>query len=249
MRRQLDIADIEARTKIRAKYLRALENEEWEALPGPTFVKTFLRTYAEVVGVDPHLLVEEYRTSHDTGEEIEANSSANRPAVSRRPPRPARAGPPGRGAVGVGLGVALVGFLILLGLFGGSEDEPASDRAGTDSTRTATGPEARPKRKPRPRRPAPAPAPKGVTLRVAPSVPTYACLDTGEGTEVVFEGTIEGARTFKHAKRLRVNLGKRAVEMRLNGKPVRIPPSPEPVGFDLTPKGATEIPAGTRPCA
>ena len=49
------------RTKIRAKYLRALENEEFGMLPGPTFVKTFLRTYAEMLGLDPHVLVEEYR--------------------------------------------------------------------------------------------------------------------------------------------------------------------------------------------
>ncbi len=65
MRLKLDISEVEERTKIRAKYLRALENEEWDLLPGPTFVRTFLRTYAEQVGVDPHLLVEEYRASHE----------------------------------------------------------------------------------------------------------------------------------------------------------------------------------------
>jgi cytoskeleton protein RodZ len=59
MRQRLDIADVEDRTKIRAKYLRALENEEFGMLPGPTFVKTFLRTYAEMLGLDPHVLVEE----------------------------------------------------------------------------------------------------------------------------------------------------------------------------------------------
>ena len=47
MRRRIDMTEVEAATKIRAKYLRALENEEWDLLPGPTFVKTFLRTYAE----------------------------------------------------------------------------------------------------------------------------------------------------------------------------------------------------------
>jgi cytoskeleton protein RodZ len=57
MRQRLDIADVEDRTKIRAKYLRALENEEFGMLPGPTFVKTFLRTYAEMLGLDPHVLV------------------------------------------------------------------------------------------------------------------------------------------------------------------------------------------------
>ena len=46
MRERIDVSEIEAQTKIRAKYLRALENEEWGLLPGPTFVKSFLRTYA-----------------------------------------------------------------------------------------------------------------------------------------------------------------------------------------------------------
>src|SRR3954466_11394013 len=61
MRRRIDMTEVEAATKIRAKYLRALENEEWDLLPGPTFVKTFLRTYAEYLDLDPRLLVEEYR--------------------------------------------------------------------------------------------------------------------------------------------------------------------------------------------
>src|ERR687896_295606 len=70
MRQRLDIADVEERTKIRAKYLRALENEEFAMLPGSTFVKTFLRTYAEVLGLDPHVLVEEYRAGHERQEEM-----------------------------------------------------------------------------------------------------------------------------------------------------------------------------------
>ena len=65
MRQKIDIADVEAATKIRAKYLRALENEEFGLLPGPTFVKTFLRTYADYLGLDAQLLVEEYRVQHE----------------------------------------------------------------------------------------------------------------------------------------------------------------------------------------
>jgi len=59
------MTEVEAATKIRAKYLRALENEEWDLLPGPTFVKTFLRTYAEYLDLDPRLLVEEYRQRYE----------------------------------------------------------------------------------------------------------------------------------------------------------------------------------------
>ncbi len=61
LRSRIDIAEVEAATKIRAKYLRALENEEFGLLPGSTFVKSFLRTYAQYLGLDAHLLVEEYR--------------------------------------------------------------------------------------------------------------------------------------------------------------------------------------------
>ena len=55
------------------------------SLPGPTFVKTFLRTYAEVVGLDPHLLVDEYRASHQPEEE-HGPAAAGRPAGGHHPP-------------------------------------------------------------------------------------------------------------------------------------------------------------------
>src|ERR671914_2404398 len=85
MRRRLDISEVEQRTKIRAKYLRALENEDWGTLPGPTYVKTFLRTYAEVLGVDGHLLVEEYRANHEPHEEAELQQPMS--SAPRRPRR------------------------------------------------------------------------------------------------------------------------------------------------------------------
>src|ERR1700752_5171244 len=66
MRARIDVSEIEAQTKIRAKYLRALENEEWSLLPGPTFVKSFLRTYAQALGLDGKALVEAYRLHHET---------------------------------------------------------------------------------------------------------------------------------------------------------------------------------------
>src|SRR3954447_8370540 len=77
MRRRIDMTEVEAATKIRAKYLRALENEEWVLLPGPTYVKTFLRTYAEDLGLDPRLLVEEDSARFEQPDELEL------PAFSR----------------------------------------------------------------------------------------------------------------------------------------------------------------------
>src|SRR5207248_1276326 len=71
MRARIDISEIEAETKIRAKYLRALENEEWDLLPGPTYVKSFLRTYADALGLDAKLLIEEYKLRHERLSEVE----------------------------------------------------------------------------------------------------------------------------------------------------------------------------------
>src|ERR1700760_4328799 len=65
MRQHSDISEGEPQAKIRSKYLRALENEEWDLLPGNTFVKTFLRTYAEALGLDARLLLEEYKLRYE----------------------------------------------------------------------------------------------------------------------------------------------------------------------------------------
>jgi cytoskeleton protein RodZ len=234
MRQHLDIADVEARTKIRAKYLRALENEEFGMLPGPTFVKTFLRTYAEMLGLDPHVLVEEYRAGFEREDEMEAPLGP--PAVAGRDRRHGpRLGP---GSLILLLLVAIVAALVAIGL--ASDDSGDGDQASApETTRSET--EAAP--------PPPKPArPTRVSLRVTPASPTYICVDRGVGTPVVFENTIDGTETFR-GKRLRVNLGKRDVQLRMNGKSVQVTPGPDPVGFAFTPRGSRELPIGERPCA
>ena len=65
MRRRIDISDVETATKIRAKYLRALENEEWDLLPGPAFVKSFMNTYCDYLDIDSRTLVQAYRFRYE----------------------------------------------------------------------------------------------------------------------------------------------------------------------------------------
>ena len=83
---------------------------------------------------------------------------------------------------------------------------------------------------------------------MAPADATYACVDSGQGTEVVFEGTLDSPRSFRNPRRLRINLGKRSADMRANGRRVRIPESPDPIGYDVTRSGAREIGEGTTAC-
>jgi cytoskeletal protein RodZ len=57
----LELRDAERETRIRARYLAALEDEEFDLLPGDAWGLVFLRTYASYLGLDPTGYAEEYR--------------------------------------------------------------------------------------------------------------------------------------------------------------------------------------------
>ena len=76
LRQGLDFTRIEEETKIRGKYLRALEDEQFAMLPAQPYVKGFLRTYAEFLGLDGQLYVDEYNSRFTTLEEVAAAPSA-----------------------------------------------------------------------------------------------------------------------------------------------------------------------------
>jgi hypothetical protein len=87
VRRGVEFAQAELGTKIRGKYLRALEEEHFEVLPAQTYVKGFLRTYAEYLGLDGQLYVDEYNSRFVAGDEQEPHivrRSAARPQRRNR---------------------------------------------------------------------------------------------------------------------------------------------------------------------
>src|SRR5512134_1978637 len=84
LRQGLDFPELEERTKIRPKYLRALEDERFEQLPAPTYVRGFLRSYAEALGLDGQPFVDEYNSRFTVGED-DAPLRARRVPAQRRP--------------------------------------------------------------------------------------------------------------------------------------------------------------------
>jgi cytoskeleton protein RodZ len=99
LRQHLDFPEIEQSTKIRGKYLRALEDEQFDVLPAQTYVKGFLRSYAEYLGLDGQLYVDEYNSRFVVGEE-------------EAPARPRRSAPP------LPRGVQVQSRVVLLTLLG-----------------------------------------------------------------------------------------------------------------------------------
>jgi len=56
----LSLAQVEEATKIRSDYLQALEEEDFDLLPAPVYVKGFLRNYALYLGLDPQEVLSLY---------------------------------------------------------------------------------------------------------------------------------------------------------------------------------------------
>jgi len=67
-RRGLELAQVAAETRIRARYLQALEEERFELLPGSVYAKGFLRAYADYLGLDSQRYVDEYNARFSADE-------------------------------------------------------------------------------------------------------------------------------------------------------------------------------------
>src|SRR6266540_1260986 len=130
IREKIDITAVEAATKIRAKYLRALENEEWGLLPGPAFVKSFLRTYADYLGLDGKLLVDEYKLRHERPTDLDQMPIAPNLGRRRGPSPVSRISP--AWIIGIVI-VALLGLFAYLGA-SGSNDNGGAGGGGATTT-------------------------------------------------------------------------------------------------------------------
>lgn len=263
MRERIDVSEIEAQTKIRAKYLRALENEEWDLLPGPTFVKSFLRTYATALGLDSKALVEEYRLSYERPSEPPEPIAAA-PRRVRMPNRPSRHNGtggtvghsgrplPSRGYIAlVGVVCVLIVLLIVGLLSGGGGGSKNSTSTGSSSStahaghghgrsHAAAGQNGR------------RTATGVISLQLKATSAVYVCLLGEHGQRLVNGRTLEAGTdtpTYR-GKHFLLTLGNNAVELVIDGIPRAIPPSSTAIGYSITKAGRRTLAPGTLPtCA
>jgi hypothetical protein len=131
LRQDVDLNEAEAATKIRAKYLRALEDERFEILPAQTYVKGFLRAYADYLGLDGQLYVDEFNSRYVPGDdELSLMRPRRNPAASRAHRRMES------GVVLLALaGIATAAALVAVAWkWGGSEPTAISNLGGTTQT-------------------------------------------------------------------------------------------------------------------
>ena len=81
-RKGVDLYRAERDTKIRARYLAALERGDYRELPGAVYTKGFLRNYALYLGLDPDEVLLQWR--RERGDAARAAGGHRRPAADRR---------------------------------------------------------------------------------------------------------------------------------------------------------------------
>jgi helix-turn-helix protein len=252
-RQRVDIAEIEVDTKIRAKYLRALENEEWDLLPGTTYVKSFLRTYAEALGLDGRLLVEEYKLRHERLSDVELQP------ISPRSTQPARSRRSSRGAPRwLVISVVLAGLIVGLYFLGSREDEPRSvaqpeepptRTTGSESQGAAGGGSAAGTPDDAAHEPRRTRRPHTVRLQIVPLGRVFVCL-TAPGRGALLDGVElqpgDAMRTFR-SRRFRLTLGNDRARLRINGRLRSVPPVTNGIGYEITRRGRRTLSASDRP--
>jgi cytoskeleton protein RodZ len=240
-RRKLTLQEVEAATKIRGRHLQAIENEDWDQLPGDTYARAFIRTYGRLVGLDGDRLAEEQRR-----EQGAARPGERLPRVDPRPRPVSRGRRPGP-RMPSGLIAALVTAMVVVALLvvgltaGGSGDsspETEANPAGRQSLAEEDGGRAQQS------------APRGHTLHLLATGEVWVCLLGGEGKALV-EGEIlapgESTGPFR-SDSFTLALGNGAVTMTVDGKKLSLPEPPSPIGFEVDSRGAvSELPEGERP--
>ena len=139
LRKGLDFPELESGTKIRGKYLQALEDERFDLLPGDAYIKGFLRTYAEYLGLDGQLYVDEFNSRYVAPMEVQS-IRARRTAQARRQRRVQ-----GSVLVATLLGIGLITALVIVAWTAGS---PSDQPVAGISTQTTV--KQKPKHKQRP---------------------------------------------------------------------------------------------------
>jgi helix-turn-helix protein len=250
IRDKIDITTVEEATKIRAKYLRALENEEWAVLPGPAYIKSFLRTYAEFLGVDAHMLVEEYRVRFERPEELELPAFARNQPLRRRVRPP---GPPTRAVVVASLALALLAVLFVLGITSDNNGQGSKSTKAQGPKRGQTARGGQRKRRVR-QRAGVTPgqtvaAGEAVQLSVVPARDAWVCLVDAKGRlrvggRTVVAGKHEGP--FR-STRFKITVGNGGGDFRVNGKLRDVPDRATPLGYSITSSRIRALPEAQRP--
>lgn len=213
--REVKLEEVATATRISERFLKALENEDWDKLPGGVFGRGFVRTIARYLGLDEEGLLAEYDLAR-------GESAAQTPRPEERIPSPPRWIP-----VAVVLGILVLLVLLVYGGLYGWRRYIAHRAAKRASSLVQAPPEPAVARYHSVILPASATPADNLDLSVAASIPTRVRI-LADG-KPVFDGDFAGGETrhFHAADRFQVSASdSSSVLLELNGQ--AMPPLGEP---------------------
>ncbi|HEX6228175.1 MAG TPA: helix-turn-helix domain-containing protein [Solirubrobacterales bacterium] len=236
-RRKIELPEVEAAIKIRTRYLRAMENEEWGVLPGGAYTRSFIRTYGSYLGLDGDRLAEDFKRSEADGGPAGDGALGVEPIPGARSRSRSRV--PGWVWIAM-VSAALVAIMVGVGLAGGGDDgsqapKPTEREAAQGRTGGAA---AQPV------------APPGVALELEAKGEVWVCLLGSSGQpliegEILEPGAVEGP--FR-SDGFAVAFGNGEVTLRIDGREAETPATSSPIGFAIDPEGQLrELEEGQRP--
>jgi cytoskeleton protein RodZ len=237
LRQGFELPRVEADTKIRGKYLRALEEERFGVLPGETYVKGFLRTYAEYLGLDGQLYVDEYNSRFTREEEAVAAAPTIRPRSRRLESNLV--------VVALAAIVAVTVLFVIAWRYGTGQENPEELLLGGDAPATTTGAAATTAAPTTTAESEPASKPaKARLVLTAARGDCWLQVKVRSATgELLYEGTLQQgqAQRFVKWKRLWVQVGAPVnLNVKLNGR--RVTDFPRgPAIVVVTPEGVRTV--------
>jgi hypothetical protein len=263
----VDLDEVHAATGIRPRYLRAIEEEDWNALPEEFYARSFVRKYAQFLGVDPDPLVDEYRRQRGTAGSAGAPTSPFARTGSRRADALRRRRKRQAVYVWIGTGAlaaAIVVGIVLIASGGGSESgggkNVSASEGGAAKKKAAgkgTGQKGAGKKANENAGGAKGGAAAGgaaaattVALAIEPTAEVWACVLDASGKPLVDGATLAPGETVGpfHSKGYTAAFGNGAIDVKIDGKRAATLDTPSPMGFTVDHHGNLHaLPEGKRP--
>ncbi len=235
----LEVREVEERTKIRARYIRALENEDWETLPAPAYVRGFLRTYGQLLGLDGEMLADEFRRLSADFEPAGGSPPSAEPLLSERR-RPNERPRFSRGGLIIAVVAGLVVVLLLLSLLpGGDDEQPAGGSGEPGKTETKGKSSGKSKGDGDKNKPAPL---QEVKLELETLTTVSVCL-VADGSAVIDDQVLAAgtAESYDNMKKYRIDLTGGAVRVKIAGDSQKLESAEEGASFEADSRGIRGI--------
>lgn len=235
-RRKVELSEVEEATRIRHRYLRAIEDEEWDVLPGDVYTRGFIRTYASFLGLDGERLVEDYREGVEKWSRPPSGRGSGGPrsgsgSVPEEAPWRFSAPPVAALVVLAVIAVAVLAITTIPGGGGGGDGD--AGKSAVDGHKKQHSRQKRPAAQSQAQKP-------GVSIRLTAAAEVWACVLNAKGNPLVDGQILEAgaeAGPFRSGS-FTVSFGNGEISILIDGKKAEIPNTSSPIGYSIGPSGS-----------